>query len=74
MTAFEFLRNMHNEWCHFQTRESKKVGRASNSELRRWCNNGAVWYNGEAVTSWDEEMCFPVLSYVLFPNHPVTLR
>lgn len=45
MNAFEYLRNLH-EVCQFQTREGSKVGKASNSELRRWINNGALVING----------------------------
>lgn len=41
MNAWQFLMRLH-EVCHFQTREGKKVGRASNSELKRWCQNGVL--------------------------------
>ena len=71
MTAWQFLRNL-NEVCHFQTREGKRVGSASNSELQRWIKNNALIINGETV-KWDEPIDFPVFSVVLFPKHPVTL-
>jgi hypothetical protein len=71
MTAWDYLRDMHAQ-CHFQTREGKKVGRATSSELKRWFLNKAVILNGEPA-KWDQEMKFPVESLVLFPNHPVTL-
>lgn len=71
MNAWEFLRRLH-EVCHFQTREGKKVGRASASELKRWIDNGALVINGERVAS-GEPMDFPMHSVVLFPKHPVTL-
>lgn len=71
MTAWEFLRLLHKDCC-FQTREGKKVGRASTSELKRWFNNKAVIIDGVAAR-WDQEMVFPVQSFVLFPNNPVTL-
>jgi hypothetical protein len=58
--------------CHFQTREGKRVGRASNSELKRWCQNKALIINGETV-DWNEPMDFPMFSVVLFPKSPVTL-
>lgn len=51
--------------CHFPSREGRKT--ASNSELKRWCHNQAVIFNGESVT-WDEEIDFPIISLVLFPN------
>lgn len=66
LTAWEFLRSLH-QVCHFQTREGKKVGDATNSELKRWCQNQAFIINGEAV-SWDEPIDFPVFSVVLFPK------
>jgi hypothetical protein len=71
MTAWQWLRDIH-EVCHFQTREGKKVGRASSSELKRWIQNKAVIINGEPVPP-EEEMDFPISSVVLFPKHPVTL-
>ena len=66
MNALAFLIDLH-AVCHFQTKEGKKVGRASNSELRRWLQNGAVWVNGETV-QWNEEIDFPIFSLVLFPK------
>jgi hypothetical protein len=71
MTAWEFLIDL-NEVCSFQTREGKKVGRASNSELKRWLQNKAVIINGNA-TSWNDELSFPLTSVVLFPKKPITL-
>lgn len=40
---------------------------ASNSEIRRWCNDNAVLINAEPV-AWDEPIDFPVFSIVFFPN------
>ena len=71
MNALMFLKDLHRV-CHFQTREGRKTGKASASELKRWLQNGAVVVNGEKV-SWDEEMDFPIFSFVLFPKNPVTL-
>ncbi len=71
MTAWQFLIDLH-KLCHFQTREGSKVGRASNSELKRWLQNRAVIANGEALM-WNEPMDFPLYSLVLFPNNKVTL-
>lgn len=39
----------------------------SQSELRRWCQQGAVLFNTETV-AWDEEIDFPVFSLVFFPG------
>jgi len=71
MTAHEFLKLLHT-FCCFQTREGSKVGKASLSELRRWCNNKAVIINNKQV-NWNEEIKFPVTQMVLFPKHPITL-
>lgn len=71
MTAWQFLLDL-NKVCHFQTREGKKVGQVSNSEIRRWIENKAVLFNGETVM-WNEEIDFPIFSLVLFPRNKVTL-
>lgn len=73
MSAYEFLLSLHEDFCHFQTREGKKYGAASRSELRRRCDNGAVVINGKKMKS-TERIEFPITSMVLFPKHPVTLR
>ena len=39
----------------------------SQSELRRHINSGVVLINHERVT-WDEELDYPVMSLVFFPN------
>ena len=68
MNAWELLRDVHSI-CHFQTKEGKLVGKASMSELKRWCQNSALIINGESV-KWDEQIDFPIFSVVLFPkNH-----
>lgn len=64
LNAWMWLRSLH-EICHFQTREGKKVGRASSSELKRWLQNGALKVNAEAV-KWDEPMDFSMFSVRLF--------
>jgi len=71
MTAWEFLRSLHNV-CSFQTREGKKVGKASSSELKRWIQNKALIINSETV-EWNEQIDFEVFSVVLFPKNPITL-
>ena len=71
MNAWGFLRDLHSV-CAFQTKEGKRVGRASASELKRWIQNNALMINGETV-KWDEEIDFPIISVVLFPKNPVTL-
>lgn len=70
-TAWGLLRRLH-EVCSFQSREGKKAGKASSSELKRWIQNKALIINGETVTP-DEIIDFPLISVVLFPKNPVTL-
>lgn len=67
LTAWQWLISLH-QVCHFQTREGKKVGRASNSELKRWIENKALVINGEPVAP-GEPIDFPMTSVVLFPKH-----
>lgn len=71
MTAWELLRDLH-KTCQFQTKEGKKVGIASSGELKRWLVNGAVIINGEKV-AFDEQMDFPIFSFVMFPKSKITL-
>lgn len=70
MNAWMFLREL-NEVCSFQSKE-KRVGQATNSELKRWIQNKSLVINGEAV-DWDEEIDFHIFSVVLFPKKPITL-
>ena len=66
MTAWKFLIEL-NLACSFQTKEGKKAGKASNSELKRWFLNGVVFANGERL-QFDEVIDFPITSMVLFQN------
>jgi hypothetical protein len=68
---WQLLRDL-NEICHFQTREGKKVGAVSNSELKRWCQNKSVIINGKPV-AWDAPVDYPIKSFVLFPKNRITL-
>lgn len=68
-SAWDFMKELHQQ-CRFMSRE--RPGRASNSELKRWLQNGAVVANGEKL-NWDEPMDFPVHSFILFPKNRVTL-
>jgi len=71
ITFWDFLKNL-NTVCKFQTREGKRVGAVSNSELKRWCQNKALVINGEPV-AFDELVDFPIFSVVLFPKNKITL-
>ncbi len=42
--------------------------RPSNSELKRWCKDRVVVFNGERLTDPDEEVLFPITSLVFFPK------
>ena len=69
MNVWKFLIEL-NKVCSFTSRERK--GKASNSELKRWCHNKAGIVDGKAV-KWDEELPEDIKSFVLFPKKPVTL-
>jgi hypothetical protein len=69
MNAWQFLREL-NSICHFTSRE--RSGRATNSELKRWCQNQAVSINGKRV-KFDEEITFPITEMFIFPKNRVTL-
>ena len=68
MKAWKFLIEL-NKVCFFMSRE--RTGKASNSELKRWCMNKAVIVNGIAV-KFDDELT-DIKSFVLSPKKPVTL-
>jgi len=71
MIFWDYLKSI-NQVCKFQTREGKRVGPVSNSELKRWCMNKAVIINGETV-AFDELVDFPIFSVVIFPKNKITL-
>lgn len=64
MTAWEYMIDLHKS-CFFMSKE--RPGRATNSELKRWCQNKAVLINGKRV-NYDDEITFPINQLVLFPN------
>ena len=66
-TGWEYLRYLH-ELCQFTSRE--KPGIASNSELKRWCENSVLRINGRVI-KWDEQIPFPdeIESVTLFSKH-----
>lgn len=69
MTAWGLLKDL-NSVCHFMSRE--RNGKASNSEMKRWCQNKAVSINGVRV-NFDDELKFPIKEMYLFPKNRVTL-
>jgi hypothetical protein len=64
MTHLQYLIQL-NEVCQFQSREGGKIGIVSNSELRRWINNGVLSINGIKVTE-NKNIVFPIKSVTLF--------
>lgn len=69
MTAWDFLKDL-NKVCFFMSKE--RPGRATNSELKRWCQNKALCING-IRPKFDAEIEFPITSMYLFPKRKVTL-
>lgn len=62
MNAWEYLMEL-NQVCFFMSRE--REGKASNSELKRWCKNQALTIDGVKV-KWDQELAFPITTCTLF--------
>jgi len=50
-----------------QSREGKKVGLPSRSEIRRWLKKGSVIINGERPQPSDE-IEFPIRELIFFPK------
>lgn len=71
MNTWQYLIDLQ-KICKFTSREKPTTGIASNSELKRWCNNKAIVIDGKRA-AWDDEICFPITSLVLFPKHPVSV-
>lgn len=71
LNCWAFLQWWGREVTPFPTRERGGRERgfppASNSELRRWCQQGAVVINGRKM-NWNDEVQFPIQSFVLFPS------
>jgi hypothetical protein len=68
MNALEFMWDDLNKVCHFHSIEGDGTKPLSKSELKRWFKNGVIQCNGEKL-EWNEEMDFPIISFVLFPNN-----
>ena len=58
-----------NKLCTFQTNEGSKVGKVSNSELKRWLQAKCIEINLETV-KWDDPLPDSIESFVLFPKNP----
>ena len=67
-TAWTFLIRLSKLHGGFHSKEGNKLEKASNSELKRWLQNGVLQLNTETV-KWDELIDFPVFSIVLFPKN-----
>lgn len=64
ITSLAFILRLHSI-CHFWSHETQR--KASNSEIRRWIENGSVLFNTEKVKC-NELIDFPVFSLVMFPK------
>lgn len=54
-TGWQYLISL-NDVCKFTSRE--KSGLASNSELKRWCQNSVLRINN-IIIKWDEQIPYP---------------
>jgi hypothetical protein len=65
MTALEYLQT----FPYLTSKEGDKLGRPSNSELKRWLMKGSVIINGTKPKPWDT-ITFPIKELILCPNSP----
>jgi hypothetical protein len=67
LTAFQALLHI-NQHCQFMSIEVKSE-KASNSEIKRWLNQGAIHVNSQAISATDP---WPpmIRSLVMFPKSP----
>lgn len=65
MTLFDFIKEL-DKLCNFQSIE--RDGKASNSEIKRWIQNGAIVVNGNKPRDPFIEIEFPITSMILFPK------
>jgi len=65
MNTLTFLVTLRDETgcCPFNNRQ----GLATNSDLRRWINEGSITFNGERL-QWNDEVQFPLTDLVFFPK------
>lgn len=64
MTAFEYLKSLP---CLPASKEGRKYGRPSNSEMRRWLEKGSVIING-VKPSPNDEINPPIKELIFFPK------
>ncbi len=64
MDAFKFVKTL--EYLPSST-EGSKLGRPSNSEIRRWLLKRSIVINGVRPLSGDE-LCFPIKGLIFFPS------
>lgn len=68
MTALEFLKYVKVEArCIPMHLNGTKPQEASNGQMRRWLDMGAVRIN-EKTPKWNEEIEFPIWDFVFFPK------
>ena len=65
MTALEYLKELPRTWLPVNV--ERGIKRASNSDLWRWLNMGAIIINGEKPKPKDE-IEFPIRQLIFFPN------
>ena len=72
-TAFDFLKDFPFLPIVLMRGKGRSLyGRPSNSELKRWLNNGSVKINGKIITSVFEEINYPITQLIFFPKNDKT--
>lgn len=69
MTAFEFVKTLEKEWkCVPMVMHGNKPIRASNGQIKRWLNMGAISINNKRVKE-TEMIEFPIKEMTFFPKN-----
>lgn len=66
-TAFQAIQSFHSI-CQFSSIETKGE-KASNSELKRWLNQGAIQVNGKPIGA-NDPWPYDIRSMIMFPKSP----
>ena len=62
MNVLDFLLGLN---CLPQSKEGRKTGCPSKSEVKRWCEKGCVLLNGDKV-NWRDAVEFPITQLAFF--------
>lgn len=73
MTALEFIKYVRGKFPCIPGDPHKRGQPASNGQLRRWCDMGAVSIN-EKTSRWNDMVEFPIWEFTFFPSSKNKIR